>query len=97
MHSRRSEASSFIELTVPRTLPLPQDSEAAFANIVLANGVASAIAYFTFPELAKGGRRGSTIMAGAALLSACIAIVAYLAAEAVQRRQCTFCQLPPLW
>ena len=55
----------------------PGKSEAAFANIVLANGAASAIAYFTFPELSRPAR------AAAALASAVLAMVAYAGAEAV--------------
>ena len=65
---------------------------------MLANGVASAIAYFTFPELdvtpeQKQAQLMRKTMAGSALTSACIAIVAYVCAEAVQRRKC---KLPPL-
>lgn len=57
------------------------DSEAAFSNIVLANGFASAVAYFTFPEMMR------TTMASAALASAVVAVVAYLFAEATHPRQ----------
>merc|ERR1719321_1807258 len=31
----------------------PSDADAAFSNIVLANGVASAVAYFLYPELPR--------------------------------------------
>ena len=59
----------------------PADSEAAFANIVLANGAASAVAYFTFPELSREAR------ATASLASAAVAIVAYVGAEAVHAHE----------
>jgi MFS family permease len=58
----------------------PTDSPAAFSNIVLANGAASAVAYFTFPSL------GRHAMAYAAGTCAAVAIVGYIAAEvAIQR------------
>ena len=57
------------------------EAEAAFANIVLAVGTASAIAYFTFPEMSRPAR------AATALVSACLATITYIGAEVVQRRQ----------
>ena len=57
----------------------PHDSEAAFSNIVLANGAASAVGFFLFPSLPN------STMAGTALSAALVAIVAYAGAEAVQR------------
>ena len=57
------------------------DTEAAFANIVLANGLASAIGFFTFPEMKR------TAMASASLSAACVAVVGYLLAEALHRRK----------
>ena len=61
----------------------PQDSEAAFANIVLAGGTASAVAFFVFPipELTRMWR------ASAALVSALIALGAYVGAEAMHRAE----------
>ena len=59
----------------------PAHSEAAFANIVLAGGTASAVAYFVFPELGRPARAGS------ALVAAGVAVVAYAGAEALYRRQ----------
>jgi len=59
----------------------PNSAAAAFSNIVLANGCASAIAYFTFPSLNKEPR------AVAALVCATVALGSYLVAEAVQRLQ----------
>ena len=56
-------------------------TEAAFANIVLANGVASAAAYFAFPEL------GRQLMATFALVSAIVAISCYAFAEILHRRE----------
>mmetsp|Transcript_19057 Transcript_19057/g.48798 ORF Transcript_19057/g.48798 Transcript_19057/m.48798 type:complete len:499 (-) Transcript_19057:309-1805(-) len=57
----------------------PNDTEAAFSNIVLANGIASAVGFFLFPSLANG------TMASIALASAGIAIVGYLGAEALRK------------
>lgn len=51
----------------------PNDAPAAFANIVLANGVASAAAYFAFPHMPPAA------MASIALVSALVAIVCYIA------------------
>ena len=61
----------------------PQDSEAAFANIVLAGGTASAVAFFVFPipELTRMWR------ASAALVSALIALGAHVGAEAMHRAE----------
>lgn len=58
----------------------PNDAPAAFSNIVLANGVASAAAYFAFPHLHR------TTMASVALVAALFAIVAYIAAVVVNKR-----------
>lgn len=57
----------------------PHDSEAAFANIVLAVGVASAIGYFAFPGLSKNAQAAS------ALVAAVYALFAYLGAEAAHQ------------
>jgi len=59
----------------------PHDSDAAFANIVLAVGVASAIGFFFFPQLTRPEAATS------ALVSSCVAVVAYLLAEMVHRRK----------
>ena len=57
----------------------PNDAPAAFSNIVLANGVASAAAYFVFPHLPR------VAMASVALVAALVAIVGYIAAVAVNK------------
>jgi len=55
IHPRRSISNCRAPLT--RETPFfflgADDSPAAFSNIVLANGAASAVAYFTFPSLQK--------------------------------------------
>jgi hypothetical protein len=51
----------------------------AHAGQVLANGLASAMAYFTFPSLHKAQ------MAAAALACSALAVCSYVAAEAVLR------------
>lgn len=58
----------------------PEHAEAAFSNIVLANGLASAISSFTFPYLSRQAR------SLAALASACFAMVCYCSVSAVHRR-----------
>ena len=58
----------------------PRDSEAAFANIVIANGGAAAAAFFIFPEIPRA------TMAAATLTTVCIAVVCYIAAETAHRR-----------
>ena len=57
----------------------PHDAEAAFANQLLANGLASAIAYFTFPQISDRA------MASSALGSASVAILTLVAAELHRR------------
>ena len=57
----------------------PADSEAAFANIVLAGGTASAGAYMTFPFMSRAAR------AATALTSAVVALFAYGGAEWLHR------------
>jgi len=64
----------------------PNDAAAAFSNIVIFNGGASAAAYFIFPTLAHEPNRKS-IKAVAALVPACIALVGYLGAEYLHRKQ----------
>ena len=64
----------------------PNDAAAAFSNIVIFNGGASAAAYFIFPPLAHEPTRKS-IKAVAALVPACIALVGYLGAEYLHRKQ----------
>jgi len=59
----------------------PKDADAAFANIVLAVGVASAIGFFFFPHMTRPQAATS------ALVSSAVAVVAYLLAELVHRRQ----------
>jgi len=56
------------------------DAPAAFSNIVLANGLASAISYFTFPSLDKD------TISSIALVCACVTVVCYILAEIVHRR-----------
>ena len=51
------------------------------ANIVLAVGTASALAYFVFPQMSGAAR------AAAALVTAGLATASYLGAEALQRHQ----------
>ena len=63
----------------------PHDAAAAFSNIVIFNGGASAAAYFVFPLLAHEPNRKS-IKAVAALVPACIAVVGYLGAEYLHRK-----------
>ena len=63
----------------------PSDSAAAFSNIVIFNGGASAAAYFAFPHLAHAPDR-RRIKAVAALVPACIAVVGYLGAEYLHRK-----------
>ena len=58
----------------------PEDAPAAFSNIVLANGLAAAFAFFLFPELSQ------TRMAATTLAVAAVAMVSYVCAELVQRR-----------
>lgn len=58
----------------------PDDAPAAFSNIVLANGLASAAAFFAFPSLSREQ------MAAATLVVVAVAIVGYVAAELVHRR-----------
>ena len=57
----------------------PRHPEAAFSNIVLANGVASAVAFFSFPNLKTED------MANVALAASATAIVTYILAEIVHR------------
>ncbi len=64
--------------------PVSDRSEAAFSNIVLANGGASAIGFFMFPNLTNGA------MATTAFLSACVAILAYVCAEVLSRCKSTY-------
>jgi len=59
----------------------PADNEAAFANLVLANGLTAAAADFVFPSSTRQGR------ATACLVAACLAVVASLGAAVVQRRR----------
>mmetsp|Transcript_30019 Transcript_30019/g.76431 ORF Transcript_30019/g.76431 Transcript_30019/m.76431 type:complete len:124 (-) Transcript_30019:139-510(-) len=63
----------------------PSDSAAAFSNIVIFNGGASAAAYFAFPPLAHAADR-RRIKAVAALVPACLAVVGYLGAEYLHRK-----------
>lgn len=65
------------------------DTDAAFANIVLANGLASSIGFFTFPEMDRVG------IASTSLAASCVAVVGYLLAEAIRRRKggCRNCAL----
>ena len=63
----------------------PSDTAAAFSNIVIFNGGASAAAYFAFPHLAHAPDR-RRIKAVAALVPACIAVVGYLGAEYLHRK-----------
>ena len=56
------------------------DAPAAFSNIVLANGVASAAAYFIFPEVSHEGQ------AAAALAVSALAIVTFSVAAASHAR-----------
>ena len=56
------------------------DAPAAFSNIVLANGVASAAAYFIFPEVSHEGQ------AAAALAASALAIVTFSVAAASHAR-----------
>ena len=58
----------------------PNDAPAAFANLIVANGGASAIAYFTFPELSQSAMAGATLIAGL------WAIYAYSVADIYNRR-----------
>lgn len=55
------------------------DSPAAFSNMVLANGAASALAYFTFPSLGKAE------MAISALACSALAVCSYVAADVILR------------
>jgi len=63
----------------------PNDAAAAFSNIVIFNGGASAAAYFVFPLLAHEPNRKS-IKAVTALVPACIAVAGYLGAEFLHRK-----------
>jgi hypothetical protein len=83
-----SAASCLLETALTAAAPthadadfFPHDSDAAFANIVLAVGVASAIGFFFFPQLTRPEAATS------ALVSSCVAVVAYLLAEMVHRRK----------
>ena len=58
----------------------PNDAPAAFANLIVANGGASALAYFTFPNLSQSA------MAGATLLAGLWALYAYAVADLYNRR-----------
>ena len=66
----------------------PNDTEAAFSNIVLANGIASAVGFFLFPSLANG------TMASIALVSAGIAMIGYLGAEVLRKCKPTSFEQP---
>lgn len=57
------------------------DESAAFSNIVIANGLASAIAFFTYPELPR--KTEATVV----ILAAAVAVVCYLTAESIHRGQ----------
>jgi hypothetical protein len=59
-----------------------EHAPAAFSNIVIANGIASALAYFIFPHL------GRVAMASIALTAAIIAVISYVVAVIVRWRCC---------
>ena len=59
----------------------PEDGAAAFSNLVLANGLSSAAAYFAFPSLSKGA------MAATALGCSSAAIAGYCGALLLERRR----------
>mmetsp|Transcript_11245 Transcript_11245/g.26011 ORF Transcript_11245/g.26011 Transcript_11245/m.26011 type:complete len:255 (-) Transcript_11245:291-1055(-) len=58
----------------------PNNTSAAFSNIVLANGFASATSFFVFPSLHKDA------MATTAIVCASVAIICYMFAEYLHRR-----------
>jgi len=59
----------------------PNDSTAAFSNIILANGLSSAVSFFVFPSLDK------TTIATIALVCSSTTVVCYLLAEYIHRAQ----------
>ena len=64
----------------------PSDSAAAFSNIVIFNGGASAVAYYVYPLLQDDPDR-KNIKAVTALVPAVLTVFTYLAAEALHRRR----------
>lgn len=66
----------------------PEDAPAAFSNIVLANGLASAAGFFIFPELElpHDDAAGQKSMASIALAASITAVIGYVLAELLHRR-----------
>lgn len=64
----------------------PNDAAAAFSNIVIFNGGASAVAYYVYPLLQDDPDR-KNIKAVTALVPAVLTVFTYLAAEALHRRR----------